>query len=59
MGSLFEVQTQLEIAHNIDFLSSTTYESLLMQSIEIEKMLASLIQKIKAQKYNLLKKLLR
>ena len=50
MGSLFEVQTQLEIAHNLDFLSSTTYESLLMQSIEIEKMLASLIQKIKAQK---------
>ncbi len=50
MGSLFEVQTQIQIAHNLDFLSSTMYETLLMQSVEIEKMLASLIQKVKVQK---------
>ena len=50
MGSLFEVQTQLEIAHNLNFLPSAMYDTVLMQSVEIEKMLASLIQKVKAQK---------
>jgi four helix bundle protein len=50
LGSLFEVQTQLQIAHNLDFLSGTMYDTLLMQSVEIEKMLASLIQKVRAQK---------
>jgi four helix bundle protein len=41
-GSLFELQTQLEIAHNLDFLTKERFSLLFEKSREIERMLSSL-----------------
>lgn len=48
LSSLFELQTQLEIAHNLKFLKSTNFEKLYDNTREIERMLTSFIRKIKA-----------
>jgi len=46
-GSLFELQTQLEIARNLNILSEESFSVLFELSREIERMLSSLIRKIK------------
>ena len=46
MGSLFEIQTQLEISKNLNFITEETYSQLYEDSREIERMLSSLIGKI-------------
>ena len=46
MGSIFEIQTQLEISKNLDFLSDNNFDELYENSREIERMLSSLISKI-------------
>lgn len=45
-GSLFELQTQLEIALNLNFLEIDSFSVLFEASREIERMLSSLIKKI-------------
>jgi len=45
-GSLFELQTHLEIARNLDFLSYEKFTELYDLSREIERMLSSLLKKI-------------
>jgi four helix bundle protein len=45
-GSLFELQTQLEIAHNLGFLTEMSFSVLFEMSREIERMLSNLIKKI-------------
>ena len=45
-GSLFELQTQLEIARNLGFFTDETFVVLFESSREIERMLSSLIKKI-------------
>jgi four helix bundle protein len=45
-GSLFENQTQIEIAVNLDFIKVENLEEIKELSIEIEKMLNSLIKKL-------------
>jgi four helix bundle protein len=45
-GSLYELQTQLEICCRIGYLNQSNFESLWNLSVEIEKMLSSLISKI-------------
>lgn len=45
-GSLFELQTQLEIARNLEFLNEENFLRLFELSREIERMLSSLIKKI-------------
>lgn len=45
-GSLFEMQTQLEISVNLKFVSAKDLEDIKCLSIEIEKMLNSLINKL-------------
>lgn len=45
-GSLFECQTQIEIALNLGFISSEDCEEINEFSTEIEKMLNSLINKL-------------
>lgn len=45
-GSLFENQTQLEIAVNLDFIKANDLEEIKELSIEVEKMLNSLIKKL-------------
>jgi len=47
LGSLFEMQTQLEIAKNIIYINEEEFNNLYEDSREIERMLASLIKKIK------------
>lgn len=47
MGSIFELQTQLEIARNLQFLSEDNYKKVFDLTREIEAMLTSLIRKIK------------
>ena len=47
IGSLFELQTQLEIAKNIDYLIEDEFNTLYEDSREIERMLVSFMNKIK------------
>ena len=47
LGSLFELQTQLEISRNLTFLSVNLFEKLEQNTIELEKMLKALIKSLK------------
>ncbi len=49
-GSLYEFQTQLEISFRLDYISEEKYVEINSLSIEIEKMLSSLISKVKDSK---------
>lgn len=51
-GSLYELQTQLEICFRLEFLTEEKYKKINSLSIEIEKMLSSLISKIRSSKKN-------
>ena len=46
-GSLYEVQTQFQIALNLKFIKEKDLEEIKSLSMEIEKMLNSLISKLK------------
>jgi len=45
-GSLFETETQLELSKDFGYLPELTFQSLLSLSIEIERMLNSIITKL-------------
>jgi four helix bundle protein len=47
MGALFELQTQIEIALNLKYLQQEDFNGLFESSREIERMLSSLISKVK------------
>ncbi|KLT68283.1 MULTISPECIES: four helix bundle protein [Flavobacterium] len=47
IGSLFEMQTQLEIAKNIAYLNENEFNNLYEDSREVERMLVSFIKKLK------------
>lgn len=47
VGSLFELQTQLEIAKNIDYLTQEQFNKQYEDSRELERMLISFIKKVK------------
>lgn len=47
IGSLFEMQTQLEIAKNITYLNEDEFNNLYEDSREVERMLVSFIKKLK------------
>ncbi len=47
ISSLFEFQTQLEIAKNINYIKEKEYNNLYEDSRELERMLVSFINKIK------------
>ena len=46
MGSLFEFQTQIEIALNLEYIKKETYQNVYNNSQEIEAMLSGLINKL-------------
>lgn len=48
LSSLFELQTQLEISWNLEYLKKDRFEIIYEDTREIERMLSSLIRKIKA-----------
>jgi len=45
-GSLYELQTQLEIAFNLEYLKKTVFDKLYESSREIERMLSSMSRKL-------------
>jgi len=47
MGSLFEVQTQLEISKNLEYIDEKTFNDLYQDSREIERILTAFIDSIK------------
>lgn len=47
MGSLFELQTQIEISRNLDFLDESQFNDLFHDLREVEIMLLSFINSIK------------
>ena len=53
LGSLFEMQTQLEIAKNISYLKEYDFNNLYEDSREVERMLVSFIKKIKDRNWTL------
>ncbi|AXP81895.1 hypothetical protein CJ739_2829 [Mariniflexile rhizosphaerae] len=46
LSSLFELQTQIEIAHNLKFLKEENFNKLYENTREIERMFTSFIKKI-------------
>lgn len=46
MGSLYELQTQLQIAVNLEFVTQDDVEQLFSDTLAIEKMLSALIGKL-------------
>jgi len=47
MGSASELEYQLLLAHDLNYLRDPGYESLVGQVVEVKKMLSSLMQKVK------------
>ena len=50
VGSLFEVQTQIEIAFNLSFITESDFTVIFENTREIDRMISSLIQKLKIKK---------
>lgn len=46
-GSLYELQTQMEICHRLTYIEKAEYNTFDQYSVEIAKMLSSLIRKLK------------
>lgn len=47
LGSLFEFQTQIEIAYNLQYISEENFNQLYEDSRELERMLTAFIHKVK------------
>lgn len=47
LGSLFEFQTQIEIAYNLNYLHEIKFKSIYEDTRELERMLSAFISKIK------------
>lgn len=47
LGSLFEFQTQIEIASNLKYISETDFNKIYEDSKELERMMSSFIRKVK------------
>ncbi|MCL7753342.1 four helix bundle protein [Polaribacter sp. Z022] len=50
IASLFELQTQLEIAFNLKYIKKEDFDTLYESSREIERMLSSFIRSIKSKR---------
>ena len=49
MASVYEIQTQLEISRNLEYLSANSFEEVYELSREIERMLSALIKKVQGK----------
>ncbi len=47
MGSASELEYQFLLAHDLEYLNDPLYERLIVQVVEVQKMLSSLMQKVK------------
>jgi len=52
IGSLFEVQTQIEISLNQKYISEQTHKNIFEKSRELERMISGLITSIKDKSVN-------
>ncbi len=52
IGSLYELQTQIEISYNLKYLHEKEFNKLFELSREIERMLSSLIRKLNNKNIN-------
>ncbi len=50
ISSLFELQTQIEIAYNLEYIEQKKFDNLYELSREIERMLSSFIRSLKAKR---------
>jgi four helix bundle protein len=50
IASLFELQTQIEISYNLNFIEKSKFEDLYESTREIERILSSLIRSLKSKK---------
>ena len=50
ISSLFELQTQIEISRNLNYLDEKKYNTSYESSREVERMLSSLIRRLKSKK---------
>jgi four helix bundle protein len=48
MGSASDLEYQILLAHDLDYLQNPGYERLSAQVVELKKMLSSLMQRVKA-----------
>jgi len=48
MGSVYELQTQLEIARNLEYVTTELFNKNYESTRELERMLSSLIAKLKS-----------
>jgi len=48
MGSASELEYQLLLARDLEYLQNPDYEKLSTQAVEVKRMLSSLMQKVKA-----------
>jgi len=48
MGSASELEYQLLLAHDLDYLRNPGYDRLAIRAVEVKRMLSSLMQKVKA-----------
>lgn len=48
LGSLFEFQTQIEIALNLKYISEQDFSKIYEDSRELERMMSSFIKKVKS-----------
>lgn len=46
LGSLYELQTQIEVSKNLEYLANEDYNALIERGFELEKMLNSLVSKV-------------
>jgi len=47
-GSLYELQTQIEIAQNLGYISEQEYDMIYEKSKEVDRMLSSMLKKIES-----------
>lgn len=47
IGSLFELQTQIEITYNLKYISENQFNNIFESSRELERMISSLMNKVK------------
>ena len=47
LGSASELEYQFLLAHDLEYLCDPAYERLILQVVEVKKMLSSLMQKVK------------
>jgi len=49
MGSASELEYQILLAHDLELLNTPEYQRLFAETVEVKRMLASLLQRLRAE----------